>query len=904
MQAKVFLGWPITVWFTKLFLCHKRWEFWMQKPQWTRNGKSSRQFQRETWEKSRAKRRLFWKHKKTEQESPLCDIDGHTGCFAILGRYVDTGANLGKQGVWDENFVSRHRFARLGYFSANSVVHFSSLSSALAKSWGCPVSPDWGSASAKGLKSWCLLSLVSPDWCLFPQIGSGPVKKPPFQSLRCARQLTILYEFLRDFFNWGVLLNFCFTPHLQDMQNRLVQHHGTQRLVPWASRYGKEHVRCLTPWNPQERTVNFTRKHAKRRKDEETKEMTWLLNSLHNIFNHFLRCAYRVCSNHEPPAATQAWSLFTNCPTTRPASADENSSKARTVSFRKWSTVVGFFRWTRASIVDQTLSASCPASPSATSLAINNSTLRSRTAFLRKGRPAFSFWHQRRIAFKLNLLNLLWISDTLKPSTRRNEIRWVSSLVGDLPEPMLSVRMCQLCIKTCAKMAGSILHLYVGVCWCGVSCLTITVRYSWNDVHYFGCRHLWRQMSLVHLRHGIQGVSPYWGVMLTQAPIWGNRGWETKFLFHASVSLDWGTFRLTPLCTFPHFPRLWLRVGVALFPQIGVVLRRKVWNLDVYSHLFHPIGACFPRLGWSSQKKHLFRACDVQDNWQFCMSFLREFFNWRVLPNFCFTPPLQDMQNRLVQHHGTQRLVPWASRYGKEHVRCLTPWNPQERTVNCTRKHAKRRKDEETKKMTWLLNSLHNIFNHFLRCAYSLGHKNALCWSSLQSGPLVGLQRLTAVRGCGSGLGFLTKCPNYSINTPPMWRNALYVTSKNAESEPKLQKYTGRVLLWGDIVKDDSGAYAVFTERFTEQGSSPSQMTAAKSTGCYSEITRLWWTSSWRRISIHSGKRWRMLPHCSKFLSQTVQTYGYVFRETNGQNPVTKLKILWYFLNEIIMVIH
>ena len=73
----------------------------------------------------------------------------------------------------------------------------------------------------------------------------------------------------------------------------------------------------------------------------------------------------------------------------------------------------------------------------------------------------------------------------------------------------------------------------------------------------------------------IQGVSPHWGVMLTQAPIWGNRGW-TKFLFHTPVSLDWGTFRLTLLCTFPNFPRLWLRVWVALFPQIGVVLRRKV----------------------------------------------------------------------------------------------------------------------------------------------------------------------------------------------------------------------------------------------------------------------------------------------------------------------------------------
>ena len=49
----------------------------------------------------------------------------YTGCFAILGRHVDTGANLGKQGVGDEIFVSRLRFARLGYFSAYSVVHFS-----------------------------------------------------------------------------------------------------------------------------------------------------------------------------------------------------------------------------------------------------------------------------------------------------------------------------------------------------------------------------------------------------------------------------------------------------------------------------------------------------------------------------------------------------------------------------------------------------------------------------------------------------------------------------------------------------------------------------------------------------------------------------------------------------------
>ena len=35
---------------------------------------------------------------------------------------------------------------------------------------------------------------------------------------------------------------------------------------------------------------------------------------------------------------------------------------------------------------------------------------------------------------------------------------------------------------------------------------------------------------------------------------------------------------------------------------------------------------------------------------------------------------------------------------------------------------------------------------------------------------------------------------------------------KNAEVEPKHQKYTGRVVFRGDMVKDDSGAYAVFSQ--------------------------------------------------------------------------------------------
>ena len=47
---------------------------------------------------------------------------------------------------------------------------------------------------------------------------------------------------------------------------------------------------------------------------------------------------------------------------------------------------------------------------------------------------------------------------------------------------------------------------------------------------------------------------------------------------------------------------------------------------------------------------------------------------------------------------------------------------------------------------------------------------------------------------------------------------------KNSELESQYHKYKGRVVLRGDIVKDVSGSYAVFTE----QGSSASQMTAAQ----------------------------------------------------------------------------
>ena len=63
---------------------------------------------------------------------------------------------------------------------------------------------------------------------------------------------------------------------------------------------------------------------------------------------------------------------------------------------------------------------------------------------------------------------------------------------------------------------------------------------------------------------------------------------------------------------------------------------------------------------------------------------------------------------------------------------------------------------------------------------------------------------------------------------------------KNAELEAKHQKYKGRVVFRGEIVKDDSGSYAVFTE----QGSSASQIDSSKSHGYHLQTAWLRRTSS------------------------------------------------------------
>ena len=63
---------------------------------------------------------------------------------------------------------------------------------------------------------------------------------------------------------------------------------------------------------------------------------------------------------------------------------------------------------------------------------------------------------------------------------------------------------------------------------------------------------------------------------------------------------------------------------------------------------------------------------------------------------------------------------------------------------------------------------------------------------------------------------------------------------ENSELEPQHQKYKGRVVLRGDIVKDDSGSYAVFTETRIISISNDSR----ESHGHYIKASRMFRTSS------------------------------------------------------------
>ena len=62
-------------------------------------------------------------------------------------------------------------------------------------------------------------------------------------------------------------------------------------------------------------------------------------------------------------------------------------------------------------------------------------------------------------------------------------------------------------------------------------------------------------------------------------------------------------------------------------------------------------------------------------------------------------------------------------------------------------------------------------------------------------------------------------------------------------------------------------------------------------------------TRSRRSIGLHPGRKWRMHPHHSKFQSQNVQIFGYVYQNTNGPNHGPAWKTQFFFLNGICTVI-
>ena len=109
---------------------------------------------------------------------------------------------------------------------------------------------------------------------------------------------------------------------------------------------------------------------------------------------------------------------------------------------------------------------------------------------------------------------------------------------------------------------------------------------------------------------------------------------------------------------------------------------------------------------------------------------------------------------------------------------------------------------------------------------------------------------------------------------------------KNLEVEPQFQKYKGRVVLRGDIVKDDSGSYAVFTE----QGSSASQMTAAKVMDIISRLPGCDGQAA-DAVSAYTQVKFGRCTNAMKNIqSQNVQILGYVYQSANGPNhgPVWK----------------
>ena len=114
---------------------------------------------------------------------------------------------------------------------------------------------------------------------------------------------------------------------------------------------------------------------------------------------------------------------------------------------------------------------------------------------------------------------------------------------------------------------------------------------------------------------------------------------------------------------------------------------------------------------------------------------------------------------------------------------------------------------------------------------------------------------------------------------------------KNAELEAKHQKYKGRVVLRGDIVKDN------------EQGSSASLLAAAKVMDIISRLLGCAGQAG-DAVSAYTQVKMEDAPKLLKnSKNRNVQTFGSVYHDTNGQNHGPVWKTQSFLLSEICMVI-
>ena len=125
-----------------------------------------------------------------------------------------------------------------------------------------------------------------------------------------------------------------------------------------------------------------------------------------------------------------------------------------------------------------------------------------------------------------------------------------------------------------------------------------------------------------------------------------------------------------------------------------------------------------------------------------------------------------------------------------------------------------------------------------------------------------------------------------------------HMSSEKCSIGGKAPKYRGRVVLRGDIVKDNSGSYAVFTE----QGSSASQMTAAKIMDIISRLPGRDGQAvdailAYTQVKMEDAHKFLKIPK-SECLDIWI-----VYHDTNGQNHGPTWKSQSFLLSGICTVI-